>query len=79
MTTLVQTANSAGQHRHCDAKCYNATTPYCDCVCAGVNHGVGHTAAIANTRELVDRLPGRFHKNTVICFSQDVMQYQLPL
>jgi hypothetical protein len=25
----------------CDARCYNAKHPKCDCVCGGVNHGRG--------------------------------------
>lgn len=39
--------------RQCDAKCYNATGEYCECICEGVNHGVGLANARLNiaTRE----------------------------
>ena len=51
MTTLIQTVDGSGSHR-CDARCYNATGPDCDCVCGGMNHGAGEERATENTREL---------------------------
>jgi len=33
----------------CDAKCYEAEHPECDCCCGGVNHGVGFRQAAKNT------------------------------
>jgi hypothetical protein len=35
----------------CDAKCYTATEPACDCICGGANHGAGLASAIENTRQ----------------------------
>jgi hypothetical protein len=35
----------------CDARCYNATTPECECCCGGKNHGRGVERAVAQTRE----------------------------
>ena len=53
MTTLIIVSNSDGVVGRCDAKCYDAKSPACDCICAGRNHGAGKQRAIANTRELV--------------------------
>jgi hypothetical protein len=36
----------------CDARCYDAKHPDCDCICGGVNHGAGLNRAVDNTREL---------------------------
>jgi hypothetical protein len=35
----------------CDARCYNATNPECECCCGGKNHGRGVERAVAQTRE----------------------------
>jgi predicted RNase H-like HicB family nuclease len=55
MTTLIAAYNSEGCIGRCDAKCYNATCPECDCICGGANHGVGRDKAIENTRELAEQ------------------------
>jgi hypothetical protein len=49
MTTLIRVGNSEGERR-CDAKCYDAIHPECDCVCGGMNHGKGAAGALENTR-----------------------------
>jgi len=54
MTTLIAVYNSDGCVGRCDAKCYNATNPECDCICGGKNHGAGKQQAIENTRELAE-------------------------
>jgi hypothetical protein len=38
----------------CDAKCYDAKEPDCDCICGGKNHGAGLHQARDNTRELAE-------------------------
>lgn len=53
MTTLLIVGNSEGERR-CDAKCYNATAPECDCCCGGKNHGAGKAKAMSNVRELAE-------------------------
>lgn len=53
--TLIQCGNSDSTRR-CDAKCYQATGPECDCVCGGINHGRGRECAIDNTRALAGEL-----------------------
>lgn len=37
MTVLL----SDGEGRRCDATCYNAKHPDCDCICGGLCHGKG--------------------------------------
>lgn len=45
------TYNSSDGTRRCDARCHDAQSPECDCICAGVLHG-----AKSNTVELGARL-----------------------
>ena len=52
MTTLISCSFSGGDRGRCDAKCYDAREPDCDCICGGRNHGAGREQAIENTREL---------------------------
>lgn len=54
--TLITTGNSDGVTGRCDAKCYNATGPDCDCVCGGRNHGAGLEQAQENTKEHAERI-----------------------
>jgi len=54
MSTLISVYNSNGCVGRCDAKCYDATHPHCDCICGGKNHGAGKKQAIDNTREMAD-------------------------
>ncbi len=51
MTTLIAVYNSDGCVGRCDAKCYNATSGECDCICGGKNHGAGKERAMENIRE----------------------------
>lgn len=48
MTTLIAVYNSSGCVGRCDARCYNAKTKECNCICGGANHGVGEKDATAN-------------------------------
>jgi hypothetical protein len=54
VTTLIAVYNSESCQGRCDAKCYDATEPDCDCICGGRNHGAGKQQAIDNTRELAE-------------------------
>jgi hypothetical protein len=38
--TLIAVYTSEGYIGRCDAKCYTATVPTCDCICGGANHEV---------------------------------------
>lgn len=51
MSTLISAGNSDGVYGRCDAKCYGAQHPKCDCICGGRNHGVGLRQALTNTSE----------------------------
>jgi hypothetical protein len=50
MTTLIASYDNYGCTGRCDAKCYNADGPHCDCICGGMNHGVGKAKAMKNTQ-----------------------------
>lgn len=52
--TLIAVYNSEGCVGRCDAHCYNATTPDCNCICGGRNHGAGIERATDNTRDLAE-------------------------
>lgn len=54
MTTLISAHNSSGCIGRCDAKCYEAHDPHCDCICHGRNHGAGLQQALENTRALAE-------------------------
>lgn len=55
MVTLISVHNSDGCVGRCDAKCYNARHPDCDCVCGGKNHGAGLEKARENTAEMAEK------------------------
>jgi hypothetical protein len=52
MSTLMASRTPSGRSRRCNAACYNAKGPDCDCICMGANHGVGERQAQTNTREM---------------------------
>lgn len=56
MTTLIAVYDSDGCKGRCDARCYDATSEICDCVCGGKNHGVGINRAAENTRQLAEQM-----------------------
>jgi len=41
-----------GPTQRCDARCYNAKTGHCACICGGRNHGAGMQKALDNTRQM---------------------------
>jgi predicted RNase H-like HicB family nuclease len=54
MTTLIAVYTSDGCVGRCDARCYGAKHPDCNCICGGKNHGAGLQQAMDNTREMVE-------------------------
>lgn len=52
--TLILVCNSSGVIGKCDANCYEAKSPGCECVCGGANHGAGLKQAMNNTREMIN-------------------------
>lgn len=69
MTTAIAVYDSDGCVGRCDARCHNATSSECDCICGGRLHGVGaHRAIEENTRqwlgdELTDELKAFAERN----------------
>jgi hypothetical protein len=63
MTILIAAYNSSGCIGRCDAKCYNATSPNCDCICGGINHGVGQNKAMENANHLSKELLAAWNQN----------------
>jgi hypothetical protein len=57
MTTTLAVYNSEGCVGRCDANCHDATSPHCDCICGGKNHGQGLQKAIENNHELIGLTP----------------------
>ena len=55
MATLIAVYNSEGCVGRCDAHCYEAKEPHCDCICGGRNHGAGLKRAQNNTREMAEQ------------------------
>ena len=55
MATLIAAYNSEGCIGRCDARCHDAITTKCDCICGGANHGVGQAQAIENTRAMAEQ------------------------
>lgn len=55
--TLISLYNSEGCIGRCDAKCYNAKDPHCNCICGGKNHGAGKHKALQNCQNyLIEEL-----------------------
>ena len=55
--TLIEVRNGSGQITgRCDARCYDAHEPECDCICGGKNHGAGLRNAVSNTEEMAPEL-----------------------
>ncbi len=62
MATLIYASNSDGCIGKCDANCYNAMHPDCDCICGGRNHGAGLDRARKNTQEYADEMMEEYKK-----------------
>ena len=41
-----------GPTQRCDARCYNAKSGECKCICGGRNHGAGLKKALDNVHEM---------------------------
>ena len=54
MTTAIAVYNSDGCVGRCDARCHDAESSSCDCICGGRLHGVGAGNAVRqNTVDLI--------------------------
>jgi hypothetical protein len=74
VTTLIAVYNSEGCIGRCDARCYEADEPECECICGGRNHGAGKQQAIENTRELAQGWIDRARAN-----GQDVTHAEMAI
>jgi hypothetical protein len=55
--TLIEQRNGDGSLAgRCDARCYEAKNPDCDCICGGKNHGAGLKQAMDNTSAMTAAL-----------------------
>lgn len=54
MTTVIAVYTSDGCVGRCDARCHEAASSDCDCVCGGRLHGVGAANAVAENTRLLD-------------------------
>jgi hypothetical protein len=48
VTTLIYVRYGSGEYHRCDARCYTAREPNCQCICKGANHGIGEAKAVQN-------------------------------
>jgi hypothetical protein len=64
MATLMSYHSSAGNEGRCDAKCYDADHPGCDCICGGANHGVVYATAFTHTVELAQDMIAEYSRRT---------------
>ncbi len=54
MAILIEVRNGSRVVGRCDAQCYNVAKPHCDCICGGINHGVGLAKAQAATPAIAE-------------------------
>ena len=75
MTSLISVAIAGKKRpRTCNAACYNAKHPRCECVCEGINHQAGLETAVGNTRDLMGVFLN-IHKE--VRFADSVLQMSL--
>ena len=55
MVVLISKTTS-GRRRTCSARCHNAKGLVCQCLCEGINHGVGLRQATENTQKMAEEL-----------------------
>lgn len=55
MTTLIAVYRGKEIIGRCDARCYDARSTTCKCVCHGANHGAGYARALHLTQENGER------------------------
>lgn len=82
MSCLIYASDGEKCIGKCDANCYNATHPVCDCICRGMNHGVGLKKATENTQRYADEWIEKYSKEKNIApknvtVNQDIYQLSL--
>lgn len=85
MATLIAVYTADGCVGRCDAKCYSASEPGCDCICGGLNHAAGKEQAITNTHDRAEEWLQRYAQERGldtyegIVFGEDARQTWLNL
>ncbi len=52
MSIMIQQIVDGKVKRQCDAKCYNAKTKTCHCICGGHLHGLGRNVTVRKLRTM---------------------------
>lgn len=65
MTVLIAVYAAGGCVGRCDARCYDAASGDCDCICGGANHGAGIERAASNTRDQAEQWVKRYCKDQI--------------
>lgn len=55
MPTLIKISYGGRRVRRCDERCYMDSGTRCQCICGGVNHGVGLRRALINTATIASQ------------------------
>ena len=82
MSCLIFASDASGNCvGRCDANCYDAKHPECDCICKGMNHGKGIKVAEENMRRCADEWMREYREKhpNVKTFGFDVDPNQLKL
>jgi len=63
MATIISVYNNQGLVGRCDARCHEAKTMDCHCICGGAFHGVGSKIAAEDrftlsVQDIVNDIPG---------------------
>jgi hypothetical protein len=72
---LLSVYDHSGCVGRCDARCYDAISSECDCICGGKNHGAGVKQAAANVEASGVQMLDEFRQSKMLGFTRA----QLPL
>jgi len=73
MPTLIKKRGRGRGVRRCDERCYMDSGTRCQCVCGGVNHGVGLRRALINTAEIAKKHIHNSEASLFHSFTQELL------
>ena len=85
MATLIAAYRGNEMIGRCDARCYDARSTLCKCVCYGANHGAGYARALAQTQRHGQRWLERYleernlSRDQVTVTGRGLTQLEMPL